>query len=176
MATRTGTSIRTRKIAILVADGVDAPALRRLVLDMTAAGAICKLVGFQLGSVCTTSGKQLVVDYTFVTMPSVMFDAVLIPGGAESTAALCRLGEAVHFVLEAYKHGKTICALNEGHQLLVTLGFSVEKNPELVNVPTPGVILADARKVLDGQISQHFQAAIALHRHWDRPNSDAVPA
>ena len=176
MATRVGTSIKTRKIAVLVADGVDAPALRRLVLDMTAAGAICKLVGSQLGSVSTAAGKQLVVDHTFITMPSVMFDAIVIPGGEESTAALSRLGEAVHFVLEAYKHGKTICALNEGHQLLVTLGFSIEKNPELVNVPTPGVILADARKVLDGQVSQDFQAAIALHRHWDRLNVDAVPA
>ena len=159
-----------------MADGVDAPALRRLVLDMTAAGATCKLIGSQLGSVCTAAGKQLVVDHTFITMASVMFDAVLIPGGEESTVALCRLGEAVHFVLEAYKHGKTICALNEGHQLLVTLGFSVENNPELVYVPTPGVILADARKVLDGQVSQDFQAAMALHRHWDRMNSDAVPA
>ncbi|MDB5778858.1 MAG: Catalase [Polaromonas sp.] len=176
MVSRNGTSIKTRKIAVLVADGVDAPALRRLVFDMTAAGALCKLVGFQLGSVGTVSGKQLVVDHTFATMPSVMFDAVLIPGGQESTTILGSQGEAVHFVLEAYKHGKTICALNEGHQLLLTLGFRTEKNPELINVPTPGVILADARKVLDGQVSQDFQAAIALHRHWDRLNSEAVPA
>jgi len=176
MATHNGNNIKTRKIAVLVADGVDAPAMRRLVLDMTAAGAICKLIGSQLGNVCTVTGKQLAIDHTFATMPSVMFDAVLIPGGEESTAALCHLGEAVHFVLEAYKHGKTICALNEGHQLLVTLGFSIEKNSELINVPTPGVIFADARKVLDGQVSEHFQAAIALHRHWDRLNSDAVPA
>ena len=176
IAARPGSSIKTRKIAILVADGVDAPALRRLVLDMSAAGAVCKLVGSQLGSVSTLGGRQLAVDHTFGTMPSVMFDAVLIPGGAESTAALCGLGEAVHFVLEAYKHCKTICALNEGHQLLVTLGFSIEKNPDVINTPTPGVLLADARKVLDGQVSQDFQAAMALHRHWDRLNAEAVPA
>jgi len=66
--------------------------------------------------------------------------------------------------------------LNEGHQLLITLGFGIEKNPDLITVPTPGVILADARKVLDGQVSEYFQAAIALHRHWDRINSDAIPA
>lgn len=176
MAGRASVSIKTRKIAVLVADGVDAPALRRFVLDMTAAGAICKLVAAQLGSISTLTGKQLTVDHTFSTMPSVMFDAVLIPGGAQCTASLCGLGEAVHFVLEAYKHCKTICALNEGHQLLVTLGFSPEKNPEQINVPTPGVLLADARKVLDGQVSQDFQAALALHRHWDRLNAEAVPA
>ena len=176
MAGRLGSTVKTRKIAVLVADGVDAPALRRLILDMNAAGAICKLVAAQLGNVVTLGGKQLSVDHTFATMPSVMFDAVLIPGGAESTLALCRLGEAVHFVLEAYKHCKTICALNEGHQLLVTLGFNIEKNRELINVPTPGVLLADACKVLDGQVSQDFLAAIALHRHWDRLNAEAVPA
>jgi len=176
MSARPGTNIKTRKIAFLVANGVDAPALRRLVLDMTASGATCKLVGAQLGNVSTVSGKQLMVDHTFSTMPSVMFDAVVISGGTESTESLCRLGDAVHFVLEAYKHCKTICAINEGHQLLSTLGFINEKNTELISVPTPGVLLADVRKVLDGQVSRDFQAAIALHRHWDRLNADAVPA
>ncbi len=176
MAARPGASIKTRKIAILVADGVDAPSLRRLVQDMSAAGAVCKLVASRLGSVSTLGGKQLVVDHTFANMPSVMFDAVLIPGGNETITSLCGWGEAVHFVLVAYKHGKTICALNEGAQLLATLGFSNEKNPELIHVPTPGILLADARKVLDGQVTQDFIAAIALHRHWDRLNADAVPA
>ena len=176
MAGRLGASIKTRRIAILVADGVDAPAVRRLMLDITAAGAVCSLVGEQLGSISTLSGKQLSVDYTFVNMPSVMFDAVLIPGGEQSVAALSSLGEAVHFVLEAYKHCKTICAVNEGAQLLATLGFAIKINPELVDVPTPGILLADVRKVLDGQVSSDLIAAIALHRHWDRLNAEAVPA
>jgi catalase len=150
--------------------------LRRLVQDLTAAGAVCKLVASQLGSVSTLGGKQLAVDHTFATMPSVMFDAVVIPGGAESIATLCGLGEAVHFALEAYKHCKTICALNEGAQLLATLGFHAEKNLELIHVPTPGVLLADARKVIDGQVAHDLVSAIALHRHWDRLNAQAVPA
>jgi catalase len=176
MASRPGASIKTRKVAILVADGVDAPSLKRLLQDMTVAGAVCRLVASQLGSVRTLSGKQLAVDHTFTNMPSVMFDAVLILGGNDCITTLCSLGEAVHFVLEAYKHGKTICAVNEGVQLLGTLGFSAGKNPELVTVPTPGVLLADARKVLDGQVTRDFIAAMALHRHWDRLNADAVPA
>ena len=176
MAARLGVSMKTRKIAILVADGVDAPPLRRLLQDMTEAGAVCRLIASQLGTVSTLSGRQLAVDHTFASMPSVMFDAVLIPGGNDSVTTLCGLGEAVHFVLEAYKHCKTICAVNEGTQLLGTLGLSAGKNPELVTMPTAGVLLADARKVLDGQVTQDFIAAIALHRHWDRLNADAVPA
>lgn len=176
MAARPGSSIKTRKIAILVADGVDAPPLRRLVLDLTAAGAICKLVSMQLGSVGTLNGKQLSIDHTFSNMPSVMFDAILIPGGEESIATLSGQGEAVHFVLEAYKHCKTICAVNEGALLLATLGFAVKKDLESIDVPTAGVLLADARKVLDGQVSLDFIAAISLHRHWERLNAEAVPA
>ena len=171
-----GGSVKTRKVAILVADGVESAAVRRIQHDLTEAGALCKLVAPHLGTVSTASGRQLAVDHTFANMPSVMFDAVLIPGGASSAAALSGLGEAVHFVLEAYKHCKTICAVNDGVQLLGTLGFGHGKNPELVTVPTAGVLIADGRKVLDGQVSQDFMAAIALHRHWDRLNVDAIPA
>lgn len=171
-----GGSVKTRKVAILVANGVESAPLRRIQHDLTEAGALCKLVAQHLGTVSTASGRQLAVDHTFANMPSVMFDAVLIPGGALSAATLSGLGEAVHFVLEAYKHCKTICAVNDGVQLLGTLGFSQGKNPELVTVPTAGVLIADGRKVLDGQVSQDFMAAIALHRHWDRLNIDAIPA
>lgn len=176
MVGRPGGSARTRKVAILVADGVEAAALKRLQQDLLDAGAQCKLVGPHLGTVSTSSGRQLAVDHTFANMPSVMFDAVLIPGGGESAATLGAMGEAVHFVLEAYKHCKTICAVNDGAQLLATLGFSLGKDPETVSMPTPGVIIADARKVTDGQVSQDLLAAIAQHRHWDRLNVDAIPA
>ncbi|MDQ3058567.1 MAG: catalase [Pseudomonadota bacterium] len=176
MAVRSGTSVKTRKIAILVADGVENITLRRIQQDLAQAGAISKLVAPHLGTVSTVSGRQLAVDHTLTTMPSVMFDAVLIPGGSISIATLCGLGEAVHFVLEAYKHCKTICAVNEGVQLLSTLGFNQSTNPDKVSVPTAGILIADVRKVLDGQVSQDFMAAIALHRHWDRLNVDAVPA
>ncbi len=169
-------NVKTRKIAILVANGVETAALRRIQQDLTNAGAQCKLVAPHLGTVSTSSGRQLPVDHTFTQMPSVMFDAVLIPGGSESVAALGAMGEAVHFVLEAYKHCKTICTVNDGVQLLATLGFSMGKNLDVVGMPTAGVLIADARKVSDGQVSHDFIAAISLHRHWDRVNVDAIPA
>ena len=105
-----------------------------------------------------------------------MFDAVLIPGGAQNSETLTGLGEAVHFVLEAYKHCKAICAVNEGVQLLSTLGFSAGKNPEMIATPASGIIIGDARRVPEGLLSKDFISAIAQHRHWDRTNLDAVPA
>ncbi len=176
MVGRAGSSVKTRRIAILVADGIEAISIRRIQRDLTDAGAICKIIGPHLGNVSTASGRQLAVDHTFLTMPSIMFDAVLLSGGADGANALCAMGDAVHFVLEAYKHCKTICAVNEGVQLLHTLGFRQGSNPELVSSPAAGIIIADARKVADGQLSHDFMAAVALHRHWDRPNIDSVPA
>ncbi len=176
MAAKPGGNIKTRKVAVLVADGVEPATFKQIIQDLTNAGAACKIVGPHLGTVSTASGKQLAVDHTFGNMPSIMFDAVLIPGGALSATALCAMGDAVHFVLEAYKHCKTICALNEGVQLLASLGLAAGKAADQVAVPAAGVLVADARKVPDGQISQDLIAAIGQHRHWDRANVDAVPA
>ena len=176
MTSRPGAGVKTRRIAVLVADGIENITLRRIQQDLTEAGAICKLVAPHLGTVSTVSGRQLTVDYALATMPSVMFDAVLLPGGQASVAALCALGAAVHFVLEAYKHCKTICAINEGRQLLNMLGFGQNADPDKVSEPAPGLLIADVRKVLDGQVSHDFMAAMARHRHWERLHLSAVPA
>ncbi len=176
MVGRPDGSIKTRKVAILVADGVEPATIKHIQNDLIQAGAVCKIVGPHLGSVSTGSGRQLPVDHTFTNMPSVMFDAVLVAGGAQSAAAMAAMGEAVHFVLEAYKHCKPICAVNEGVQLLASLGFTQGKNAEQVTQPAAGVIVGDARKAPEGQLSQEFMAAMAQHRHWDRANVDAVPA
>jgi len=176
MASRSDAGIKTRKIAILLADGFDNAGVRRLQSDLVDAGAICRVVAPHLGPVSAASGRQIAADHTFANMPSIMFDAVVIPGGAAASATLCGIGEAVHFVLEAYKHCKTICVVGEGVELLSTLGFVQGTNADMVSMPTPGVLIAGANQVLDGQVTPELIKAIARHRHWDRPHIDAVPA
>jgi len=167
-----GSAIATRKVAVLVANGVEMGALRAIQQALHEAGALCKIVAAHLGFVATSSGQQLAVDHTFANMPSVMFDAVLVPGGAPSAQALALNGEAVHFVLEAYKHCKTLCVIGEGVQLLRTLGIGAgEGGPAVV-----GVILGKNDPPGRAQLAQDFMAAMAKHRHWMRPNVDAVPA
>lgn len=168
--------ISTRKLAVLAADGIDMLSVRKVLQELMEAGVQCKVVGPHLGQLGTASGRTLPVDYTFTNTSSVLFDAVLVPGGAACADELSRLGLAVHFVLEAYKHCKPLCAINEGTSLLSTLGFSLSTQKDTaVTVPTPGVMLADSGKAMEGQISSEFIAALAQHRHWDRVNLDAVP-
>ncbi len=168
---------QTRRLAVLVADGVDMVSVRKTLQELAEAGIVHKVVGPHLGSVGTASGRTVPVDLCLASTASVLFDAVLLPGGADCAQALLRTGAALHFVLEAYQHCKPLCAVNEGALLLSSLGFSLEPaRGTALSIPTPGVILADSHKAQELEISGEFIAAIAAQRHWDRLHLDAVPA
>jgi len=169
-------SIKTRKIAILVADGVDSASLKPIREALESAGATCKVVGPRLGTVASASKRQIDVDATYATMPSIMFDAVLVPAGKDGAIALSQNGEALHFVLEAFKHCKAVCTVGEGVQLLSSLGVKADGPVPagVVVAPTPVTNLGDNTAAIE--IAQRFVAAIAKHRHWDRAGIEAVPA
>ena len=63
-------------------------------------------------------------DFSFLTGSSVLFDAVYVPGGEASVAALKNEAEAANFLSEAYKHCKTIAASGAGVELLEKAGVS----------------------------------------------------
>ncbi|MRD48562.1 catalase [Caenimonas koreensis DSM 17982] len=165
-------AIATRKVAILVANGVEIGAMRAVQTALQDAGATCRIVADQLGSVATSSGQQLTVDHTFTNMPSIMFDAVLVPSGAASAELLQRNGAAVHYVLEAYKHCKAICLIGEAAALLHSVGITGDG----AGAAVPGVVIGTNDPAGRAQLAQDFIAAIARHRHFSRPDIDAVPA
>jgi len=166
-----GQAIATRKVAILVAGGVEIGAMRVIQQALHDAGAATRIISDRLGFVATSSGQQLAIDHTFTNMPSIMFDAVLVPGGATSAQALVANGDAVHFVLEAYKHCKAICVIGEGVQLLGSLGITADSTASVA-----GIVRGKNDPPTRVQLAQDFIAAIARHRHWARINVDAVPA
>jgi len=103
-------NIKSRKVAILVANGVDGAAIDAFKAKLASEGALAKIIGPSPAPVKTADGKMLPVDAAMDGMPSVMFDAVFVPGGADAAAAMAKSGEAKHYVLEAYKHLKPIAA------------------------------------------------------------------
>jgi catalase len=168
---------QTRRLAVLLADGVDMLPLRKLLQELEDCGLQASLVAPHLGGVSTVSGRTVAVDVNLHSTASVLFDGLLIAGGLAAAQALSQNGAAVHFVLQTYRHSKPICALNEGAQLLSSLGLSFQpERGSALSIPTPGVILADGHKAQEAEISSEFIAAMAAHRHWDRLNVDAVPA
>ena len=154
--------IKTRKVAILAANGVDGEALAALKKLLAREGAHAKVLGPTSAPVSTVQGQSLAVDASMEGLPSVAFDAVFVPGGAASVQALSGDGVALHYLLEAYKHLKAIALHGEAKQLLEVLHLQADE----------GLIVGDDAKVLKA-----FVAAMAKHRVWDREErAKAVPA
>ena len=167
-----GPVIATRRVAILVAHGVEIGAMKVLQQALHDHGATTAVVAAHLGFVSTSSGQQLPVDHPLSVMPSIVWDAVLVPGGAPAAQALGTCAEAVHFVLEAYRHGKPLCLIGESAQLLRVRG--IEGGIEAV--APAGVILGRNDPTTRVQMAQDFIQAIARHRHWARTGLDTVAA
>lgn len=178
MANTPKDSIKTRKVAFLVADGFDETAVLTMTKALEAAGAMAKIVAPHGGTLLGAKGKELAVDFSLLTTSSVLFDAVYVPGGAESVAALLKEADAVRFINEAYRHCKAVAATGEGVDLLRASHASGELEVEKGAVELPAVacdgliasVASDARKVAD-----EFIAAIAQHRHWSREQKGEVP-
>jgi catalase len=153
--------IQARRIAILVADGCDGPPLLEVSDRLTAEGAVPRFLASRLGTVTTASGDAIEVDASIEATPSVLYDAVVLPGG-DAVGVLRDDGRAVEFIRDQYRHCKSILAFDEGSELLAACGIS----PSLSGgEPDPGVVLATAgeRSAIDV-----FVAAVALHRHFAR--------
>ena len=85
-------SIRTRRVAILVADGVDGEAAQALHAGLAGEGAVPRYIGPTLGAVNGEDGDSLEVEITLETMPSVLLDAVAVPGGDAAAKLLGKRG------------------------------------------------------------------------------------
>ena len=177
-------SAKTRKVAILVAEGFDHGAVTQMKSALKEAGATAKIVAKSGGMVTGADGQALEVDELFVTTASVVFDAVFVPGGSRSVEALKAQGHAVHWINETFKHCKPVAALDEGIALLQAsdiagVQLAGEDAREQV-VSDQGVVTAfgssgDGSRDLD-PVAGQFIEAIAQHRHWSRDQKDMVPA
>jgi catalase len=155
-------SIQARRVAILVADGCEAAPLSSLSDRLTAAGAVPRFVSTTLGPVTPASGDAIQVDVSFEAAPSVLYDAVVLPGGSDAVEALRADGHAIEFIKDQYRHCKSILALDEGLDLLKACGIPAslpggDPDPGLIGAASDGRATADA-----------FVAAIARHRHFAR--------
>ena len=164
LLTRPGkTGIRTRRIAILAGDGVDAAAVRHLYAFLLKEGAQPRIVGQRLGELRAITDKPLDVEVTVDTTPSVMYDAVVVAPGENSAASLARDGRVLEFVRDAYRHDKAFLILGAGRQLIAAAGLP----PVLPGgEPDPGLIVADPAGL--PAALRAFAMAVARHRVYAR--------
>ena len=147
----------------MVADGVDGAAARALHDGLSKQGAVPRYIGPRLGAARTEAGDALEVEVTLETMPSVLFDALAVPGGKEAVTILGNVGQALEFIKEQYRHAKAILALGEGADLVENAGVPSR-------LPTgeadPGVLIG--RRAVGSELVGKFSAAVARHRHHER--------
>jgi len=179
MANTVKNTIKTRRIAILAANGVDEQVVEQLKATLKDAGAVVQVVAAVLGTVTGAGGETIEVDKAVRTVASVLYDAVLAPSGARHVQGLLAQGEMRRFVTEAYKHGKAIGALGEGVELLRQSSLPVS----VTDLPASGGRIGSSHGVVIGArdsdpraFADQFSTAVAQHRHWARPDQDQVPA
>ncbi|MFK8399730.1 catalase HPII [Pseudomonas sp. BGr12] len=146
--------IRSRKVAILIADGVSESDVRDLKDALEKAGAAGKLIGPSTSPVKAEGGAWLTPDASWDGLPSVAFDAVYVPGGAKATQQIGGDGRALHYLLEAYKHLKPLAFCGDAQALPGQLGLS----------PDEGIV--EGRTAAD--VFAAFEKALKLHRIWAR--------
>ena len=154
-------SIRTRRVAIMVADGVDVAAAQAIHAALLEEGAVPRFVGPRLGTVNGAGGASLDVEISLETGPSVLFDALALPGGDAAAEALAKVGQALEFIKDTYRHCKPILALGAGKRLIE----AAQLPPSLPNgKPDAGLLVSGAAE----EGARLFIAAIARHRYWER--------
>jgi len=171
MANSVKGGIKTRKVAILAADGVDDADLNGMKKALIEAGAQAKIVAPRLGMLTGAKGAEIHIDFSFLTSSSVLFDAVYIPGGDKSIQALQQEDDAIEFVKEAYKHCKTIAASGAGGRFarMACLGRDLAGKSEHEGVQNTGYEGLIVGKENDTRgVATKFINAMASHRHWAR--------
>ncbi|MGH8798471.1 MAG: catalase, partial [Caldimonas sp.] len=153
--------VRGRKVALLVADGIDGASLRAAHRALAAAGAAPRFVGVRLGRVQTASGDPIHVEVTLETAPSVTWDAVVVPANDD---ALAGFGQVREFLKDQYRHCKPMLFLGGASR-------AVQECKLPTTLPDggadPGIVVGDAGAG-EGAGIQAFIAALAKHRIYER--------
>ncbi|WOB71888.1 catalase [Achromobacter xylosoxidans] len=152
--------VATRKIAILVAEGVDGAAVSAVAQALIQAGAVVRLVGQRIGPVATAEGDALDADASLDNQPSAVFDGAVVPGGGVAVDRWRQDGRALEFVRDTYRHGKTLLAMGEGADLLEAAGIDPAWRDD-------GLVVDQA----PAQAATLFIDSLARHRHPERETS-----
>ena len=141
-----------RSVGILIADGSDGAAIKKVKKAAIDAGASVKIVAPKLGGTKLADGSIMAADGQLAGTPSVLFDAVAIILCDAGAKTFAKEGAAVDFVRDAFGHLKAIAVDQGGRSLLASANIA----------PDAGVI--------DANDKDAFIAA-AKTRQWDREKS-----
>ncbi len=160
--------IHTRQVAIIIADGVDGDTVKALVDRLKAEHAVPKLIAPHLGSINTAQGGTIEADATLENAAPVLFDAVVFANGKAAVTALQRIGITREFLINTFRHCKTLMAVGDAAGLLDH--FHIPKS--LPNQEPDDGLLFPAS--LNKAELDKLVAAIKTYRHTSRDSDPPV--
>lgn len=176
------TTIASRMVAILIADGFNMAEYEAMKAALTAAQAMPFTIGPKRQHIKASNGAEVSADHHFEGNRSTMYDALYVPGGSH-IATLKKNGRVVHWIREAFGHCKAIGATGEAVELVQlacgvegmvfsTAGelsdcYGVVTASELGKTPES---LKEALNMVKGATNfvDAFTYNISLHRNFDR--------
>jgi len=144
-------SPKTRKVAVLVADGFDAAEVDALQKALLKAGARAELVATRVGRVKNSKGQAVDAPASIYHSDSSLYDALYVAGGEQSVKTLMGHLNASRFVQGAYAHCKPL-GVGAGAEPLYAAACPMSQPGD------PGVVEGPERLV----------EAMTVHRYWDR--------
>ena len=169
-------SIKTRKVAIMVADGVAGAQVVAIKAALKAEGALPLIVAPHIGTVNTSdgagnSGGQNLRQYRLGGLRCVF------RAWRQECSRFTQQDEILSFVHEGFKHGKAIGAVAEGVDLLVMAKIgSVSKAKSAPGVTAKqGVVTASGGTHVQ-EVAAQFITAMKQGRNWTRALKEEVPA
>lgn len=150
-------ALKSRRVALLVADGVSGKSVDAICEALKGEGAHPQIFAPIPGLITTEEGKELKPDGTIEGNPSVLVDAVIVPDGDKSVNALMNDGNAKYYLRQAYKHLKAIGLAGKAEHMLAAAGLPED------DMDAGLLVAGDAKKLMEP-----FLQAMSQHRVWDR--------
>ncbi|WP_290790993.1 catalase [Flavihumibacter sp. UBA7668] len=169
MANTVKDTIKSRVIAFLAADGVNEQAIAGMKKILEENGAKVDIIAPRLGRIQGAGKKEILVNQSFFTAASVLYDAVYVPGGDQHIATLAADPDAIHFLNEAFRHCKAIAFEIDSKPLLKLTYFGKKLTS---NKKEDGLISSEKQQ----DIRKEFIKAISRHRFWEREKPRKIPA
>lgn len=133
-------TIKTKRVAILAAHGVNGANVNALYDAILAQGGVPRILSTKLGKLETAEGKTINVEATLETMPGVLFDGMVIAEGEQSVANLALNAHTCEFLQNQYRHCKPILVPNTARSLLQKAGIEEVLSD---GNPDPSLFIAD---------------------------------
>ena len=189
-------SVATRRIALLVADGMDTGVMAAIYAELAEAGAAPRYVGRRLGMVEGDSAEPLPVEVTFEAAPSVLWDAVVLPAGETAAEQLAMDDQVAEFLMQQWRHNKAMLVPQSAEIMLHVAGVDVDldlgdedaddgqaarqrpsdgaRSSQVSDEDevAPGLLLVPDASV--AQALERFMQLVAHHRAFDRFNGNAM--